>query len=107
MPYGGSTLEDLKGAFKLRVDECLNKQAQLDMDTGAWKKVITSILDEFEDYGKYRGVLMTNGDNLQDDNYIPLRVAKMIVKNNAAGIRYSWDDKDLNAPFKSSRVLPP
>lgn len=44
---------------------------------------IDVVLDQLEDYGKYRGVLMCNGDKSED--YIPVSVAKQIVKAGGRG----------------------
>lgn len=42
-----------------------------------------TVIDQLEDYGKYRGVLICNGD--KSENYIPVSVAKQIVKANGCG----------------------
>ena len=36
------------------------------------------ILDQLEDYGKYKGILRCEGEGFE--NYIPVSVAKQIVK---------------------------
>lgn len=41
------------------------------------------VLDQLEDYGKYKGVLNLNGDC--SENYIPVSVAKQIVKGKGLG----------------------
>ncbi len=44
---------------------------------------IGMVLDQLEDYGKYNGVLMCNGD--KSENYIPVSVAKQIVRGRGLG----------------------
>ena len=44
---------------------------------------IDMVLDQLEDYGKYKGVLMCNGD--KNENYIPVSAAKQIVKTGGLG----------------------
>jgi hypothetical protein len=39
---------------------------------------VEMVLDQLEDCGKYKGVLMCNGD--KSENYIPVSVAKQIVR---------------------------
>lgn len=51
--------------------------------------LIQSILEELADYGKYKGVAL-----MGDDDYIPLRMAQRIVRQNAKGIRYEWKEAD-------------
>ena len=41
------------------------------------------VLDQLEDYGKYKGVLKLNNDSCE--NYIPVSVAKQIVKSKGLG----------------------
>ena len=41
------------------------------------------VCDQLEDYGKYKGILMCNGD--KSENYIPVSVAKQIVKARGRG----------------------
>ena len=41
------------------------------------------VIDQLEDYGKYKGILMCDGD--KSENYIPVSVAKQIVKNRGIG----------------------
>lgn len=41
------------------------------------------VIDQLEDYGKYKGILMCNGD--KGENYIPVSVAKQIVKAGGHG----------------------
>lgn len=41
------------------------------------------VLDQLEDYGKYKGILMCGEDNCE--NYIPVSVAKQIVKGKGLG----------------------
>lgn len=50
--------------------------------------LVSNIIEEFKDYGKYKGILMTDADN-----YIPVSAAKIIVRKNVEGIRYDWDDE--------------
>lgn len=52
------------------------------------QKLISDILDELEEYGKRKGILMGDGEN-----YIPVSAAKMIVQKNATGVRYDWYDE--------------
>lgn len=51
--------------------------------------LIQNILEELADYGKYKGVAL-----LGNDDYIPVRVAQRIVRQNAKGIRYEWKEAD-------------
>lgn len=44
---------------------------------------VDMVLDQIEDYGKYKGVLMCNGD--KSENYIPVSVAKQIVRARGLG----------------------
>lgn len=44
---------------------------------------VDMVLDQLEDYGKYKGVLMCNGD--KNENYIPVSAAKQIVKTGGLG----------------------
>lgn len=50
--------------------------------------LLSNILEELEDYGKYKGVLI-----IDDDIYIPVLAAKMIVRKNVEGVRYDWNDE--------------
>lgn len=51
--------------------------------------LIQNILEELADYGKYKGVAL-----LGNDDYIPVRAAQRIVRQNAKGIRYEWKEAD-------------
>lgn len=51
--------------------------------------LIQNILEELADYGKYKGVAL-----LGEDDYIPVRAAQRIVRQNAKGIRYEWKEAD-------------
>lgn len=55
---------------------------------------IDMVLDQFEDYGKYKGVMMCNGD--KNENYIPVSVAIQIVKAGGHGgiLGYLNDNND-------------
>lgn len=44
---------------------------------------VNMVLDQLEDYGKYKGVLMCNGD--KSENYIPVSVARRIVRGRGLG----------------------
>lgn len=56
------------------VDELIKKQPTVfDMDM---------VLEQLEDYGKYKGVLYCEDEIFKDyENYIPVSVAKQIVKS--------------------------
>lgn len=56
------------------------------MDT---KKLILDIIEELDEYGKWKGILMGDGENYE--NYISVSIAKMIVRKNAEKIRYKWN----------------
>lgn len=43
------------------------------------------VLDQLEDYGKYRGTIFYSGDDNSGDNYIPVSVAKQIVRGRGLG----------------------
>ena len=51
-----------------------NEPTAFDMDV---------VLDQLEDYGKYKGVLKLDDDKCE--NYIPVSVAKQIVKGRGLG----------------------
>lgn len=51
--------------------------------------LIQNILEELEDYGRYKGVAV-----LGDDIYIPLYITKRIVRQNAKGVRYDWEREE-------------
>lgn len=60
--------------------------------------LIQNILEELADYGKYKGVAL-----LGNDDYIPVRAAQRIVRQNAKGIRYEWKEADAGkAPASAS-----
>lgn len=44
---------------------------------------IGKVLEQLEDYGKYKGILRCEGDECE--NYIPVSVAKQIVKARGLG----------------------
>lgn len=44
---------------------------------------IDIVLDQLEDYGKYKGILKCDGDNCE--NYIPVSMAKQIVRGKGLG----------------------
>jgi len=52
-----------------------------------------TVIDQLEDYGKYKGILMCNGD--KSENYIPVSVAKQIVGAGGRGgvLGYLEEDK--------------
>ena len=49
--------------------------------------LIQNILEELADYGKYKGVAL-----LGNDDYIPVRAAQRIVRQNVKDIRYEWKE---------------
>lgn len=51
--------------------------------------LIRNILEELADYGKYKGTAL-----LGEDDYIPVRAAQRIVRQNFKGIRYEWKEAD-------------
>ncbi len=53
------------------------------------KALIQNILEELADYGKYKGVAL-----LENDDYIPVRAARRIVRQNVKGIRYDWEREE-------------
>ncbi len=53
----------------------------IDYQTAAFD--IDMVLDQLEDYGKYKGVLKLDDDKCE--NYIPVSVAKQIVKGRGLG----------------------
>jgi len=44
---------------------------------------IDRVLEQLEDYGKFKGVLRCEGESFE--NYIPVSVAKLIVKGRGLG----------------------
>lgn len=44
---------------------------------------INAVLNQLEDYGKYKGILQYGGKNFE--NYIPVSVAKQIVRGRGLG----------------------
>lgn len=44
---------------------------------------IDKVLEQLEDYGKYKGVLQCEGESFE--NYIPVSVAKQIVRGRGLG----------------------
>ena len=52
--------------------------------------LLRNILEELADYGKYKGTAL-----LGDDDYIPVRAAQGIVRQNFKGIRYEWKEADV------------
>lgn len=53
---------------------------------------VDMVLDQIEDYGKYKGVLMCNGD--KNENYIPVSVAKQIVRARGLGWVLGYLEKE-------------
>ncbi len=51
--------------------------------------LLQNILEELADYGKYKGTSL-----LGEDDYIPVRAAQRIVRQNFKGIRYGWKEAD-------------
>lgn len=51
--------------------------------------LLRNILDELADYGKYKGTAL-----LGEYDYIPVRAAQRIVRQNFKGIRYGWKEAD-------------
>lgn len=51
------------------------------------------VLEQLEDYGKYKGVLQLNNDGCE--NYIPVSVAKKIVRGRGFGgvLGYLMEEK--------------
>ena len=67
------------------IDKIIDDESTaFDMDT---------VLDQLEDYGKYKGVLKLDNDNCE--NYIPVSVAKQIVRGGGLGgvLGYLKEDK--------------
>lgn len=60
-----------KGAVKRTI---MQQPVDFDMDV---------VLDQLEDYGKYKGVIRCEDDKCE--NYIPVSVAKQIVKGRGLG----------------------
>ena len=52
--------------------------------------LLRNILDELADYGKYKGTAL-----LGEDDYIPVRAARRIVRQNFKGIRSEWKEADV------------
>lgn len=70
-----STKVYLSGYSTNEVEDAIDKTPiAFDVDT---------VLDQLEDYGKYKGVLTCNGD--ESENYIPVSVAKQIVRAKGLG----------------------
>lgn len=66
------------------VDELIKKQPTFfDLDT---------VLDQLEDYGKYKGILRCEGEGFE--NYIPVSVAKQIVRGCGLGKVLSYMEED-------------
>ena len=49
--------------------------------------LLRNILAELADYGRYKGTAL-----LGEDDYIPVRAAQRIVRQNVKGIRYEWKE---------------
>lgn len=56
---------------------------------------IDIVLDQLEDYGKYKGILKCDDDNRE--NYIPVSVAKQIVRGRGLGniLGYLKENKEV------------
>ena len=52
--------------------------------------LLQNILEELADYGKYKGTSL-----MGEDDYIPVRAARRIVRQNFKGIRYEWKEADV------------
>ena len=68
----------LEAPYKGSVKRTIAQQpAAFDMDM---------VLDQLEDYGKYKGVILYSGDDTNSgDNYIPVSIAKQIVRGRGLG----------------------
>lgn len=75
--------------LKANIDECIRANAL--SEAQKWQDIlsyledipaaydINKVINILEDYGKYRGVLAPTGDG-EWDNFIPVSIAKKIVK---------------------------
>lgn len=54
------------------------------------------VLDQIEDYGKYKGILMCNGD--KSENYIPVSVARQIVRGRGLSGVLGYLKEENNVP---------
>lgn len=53
------------------------------------------VLDQLEDYGKYEGILMCNGD--KSESYIPISVARQIVRGRGlSGVLRYLKEEDVD-----------
>lgn len=70
-----STKIYLTGYRTNQIEEAIdNTETEFDMDM---------VLEQLEDYGKFKGVLRCEGESFE--NYIPVSVAKLIVKGRGLG----------------------
>lgn len=70
-----STKIYLTGCCTNKIEEAIdNTETAFDMDL---------VLEQLEDYGKFKGVLRCEGESFE--NYIPVSVAKQIVKGCGLG----------------------
>lgn len=60
---------------------------------------IDVVIDQIEDYGKYKGILMCNGD--KSENYIPVSVAKQIVRARGLGGVLGYLEKEDDTVIKN------
>lgn len=51
---------------------------------------VDKVVEQLEDYGKYKGILMDNGETL--DNYLPVLKCKQLVKGGGQAI--DWGNED-------------
>lgn len=63
------------------VDITCNHIEALESENGSFN--IDMILEQLEDYGKYRGLLHCEGESFE--NYIPVSIAKQIVRGRGLG----------------------
>ncbi len=54
---------------------------------------IDRVLEQLEDYGKYKGILRCEGEGFE--NYIPVSVAKLIVKERGLGGVLGYVEENL------------
>ena len=54
---------------------------------------INVVLEQLEDYGKYKGILHCEGESFE--NYIPVSVAKLIVKGRGLGGVLGYVEENL------------
>lgn len=79
----GRLIDSDKVSTKIYLSGCHTNQVEEAIDKTATEFDMDGVLEQLEDYGKYKGVLRCEGESF--DNYIPVSVAMQIVRGRGLG----------------------